>query len=50
MNTTALLLTPPAVMMTGPLDVPEGTETWTLVSDQLNTPAAVPLNVTVLEP
>src|SRR5215813_5910740 len=49
LNTTALLATPPAVIIKGPLAAPKGTETWILVSDQLDTAAAIPLNVTVLE-
>jgi hypothetical protein len=45
-----LLATPPTVTTTGPEVAPVGTGTLMLVSLQLAGDAAVPLNVTVLEP
>jgi len=45
-----LLVTPPTVTTTFPVDAPDGTGTTMLVADQLVGVAGVPLNVTVLEP
>jgi hypothetical protein len=47
-NTTALLATPPTVTTTFPVVALAGTDVTMLVTLQLVTVAAVPLNVTVL--
>src|SRR5262245_44089678 len=49
-NATPLLGKPPTVTTTGPVVAPAGTGTTMLVALQLVGVAAVPLNVTVLEP
>lgn len=49
-NAFALLATPPTVTTTFPVVAPVGTGTTTLVADQLDGVAVVPLKVTVLEP
>jgi hypothetical protein len=47
---TPLLGTPLTVTTTGPVVAPAGTEAMMLVALQFDTAAAVPLNVTVLDP
>ena len=49
-NVTPLLVMPPTVTTTLPVVAPEGTGTTMLVALQLVGVAAMPLNVTVLDP